>query len=176
MSREGREVTGKCACGCGGATRLAPQTVAHRGWVKGQPIRFITGHNSRSMERTAAHGRNIAEGQRRAWQTKRKRYPLGAKNFNDQGYVRVKTRAGAGRWELEHALVVEKQIGRRLFPGEQVHHINGVRDDNRPENLHLCRGVSEHSTAHTSFEKLLAGMLRDGVVRFNRETAEYERC
>lgn len=37
----------------------------------------------------------------------------------------------------EHILVVEEQIGRYLVKGENVHHKNGVRDDNRPENLEL---------------------------------------
>jgi hypothetical protein len=32
---------------------------------------------------------------------------------------------------------MEQQIGRYLLPGETVHHRNGVKDDNRPENLEL---------------------------------------
>lgn len=45
-------------------------------------------------------------------------------------------RANHGRVR-EHILVVEEQIGRYLVKGENVHHKNGVRDDNRPENLEL---------------------------------------
>jgi len=37
---------GYCRCGCGRRTRLAPQSMTCRGWVRGKPIRYICGHSN----------------------------------------------------------------------------------------------------------------------------------
>lgn len=54
------------------------------------------------------------------------------------GYMRrVRTVDGVPTIEWEHRVVMERVLGRKLLPGENVHHIDGDRTNNRPENLEL---------------------------------------
>jgi hypothetical protein len=66
----------------------------------------------------------------------------GGRTKHKAGYVMVRvdghpraTRSGG--YVFEHILVMERALGRHLYQDESVHHINGVRDDNRLANLEL---------------------------------------
>ena len=49
---------------------------------------------------------------------------------------------------LEHRLIVEKMLHRKLKSTEIVHHINSKRWDNRPSNLYLFKSKKAHALYH----------------------------
>lgn len=66
------------------------------------------------------------------------------KILND-GYILI--RVCTGIYIQEHRLIMAKHLKRDLLPNEIVHHINGIRDDNRLENLQIMT-PGEYSRHH----------------------------
>lgn len=58
-----------------------------------------------------------------------------SRRMNPKGYVYLSL-PGKSNY-AEHRYMMEQHLGRELLPGENVHHVNGIRHDNRIENLEL---------------------------------------
>lgn len=77
----------------------------------------------------------------------------GGRTKTYHGYISISLRGHpyahkqSGR-VLEHRLVMEQYLGRYLLPTEIIHHINGIRDDNRIENLRLIQTEKKHRGLH----------------------------
>jgi len=62
----------------------------------------------------------------------------------NNGYITIRQGPGAGNVKREHRIVAERILGRPLLAREVVHHKNGIKTDNRPENLEVFSSSGEH--------------------------------
>lgn len=101
----------------------------------------------------------------------------GGKIVDKNGYIRVlvpelKHKRGASRYVLQHRLVVSEKVGRQLTSNEVVHHLNGIRDDNRPENLEIIEKSLDGKTNHETwtYSKALQKRIRDLELKLKEVT------
>lgn len=65
------------------------------------------------------------------------------------GYWKIRLPGAPIKWVAEHRILIENKIGRKLLENEHVHHLNGIKNDNRIENLQILT-PSAHQKLHAS--------------------------
>jgi len=129
-----------CECGCSLETGISKRTYGSRGIRKGDPYRFLPGHNHRGMKGPLSA----------VWNGGR---------FKTRGYVKIllpeHPRAIRG-YVLEHVLVCEKALGKPLPKHAVPHHVNEQKSDNDPSNLVICENCSYHLLLHVRTRALKA--------------------
>jgi len=124
-------------------------------------------HTQEALHNMVANNTNGFGPQARHWQ--------GGQYLDGRGYVVCYApqhpRAIRKTYVFEHILVAERTLGRYLMPNEVVHHINGIMNDNRPENLWVY-DRSVHMKVHQRMmSQLVMELYRKGVVGF--ENGQY---
>lgn len=113
--------SGICECGCGGKTEIAPKTRPKKREFEGYPMPYMSYHSPAGIKARA----KMSESPR--WK--------GGRTLTKHGYIMVNM--GEGKVDLEHRVVMANELGRPLTSEEEVHHLNGNRNDNRVSNLEL---------------------------------------
>lgn len=124
-----------CQCNCGQEAGVYEKTATKFDRIKGSPRKFITGHNS-----TASLRGTLC----RFWKS--------GTFMNSHGYIKQLAYghpiADADGYVMQHRLVAEKALGRVIEMKHPVHHVNRVRNDNRPANLVICESDAYHKLLH----------------------------
>ena len=122
---------GYCHCGCGGKTNIPHETNRKLNRIKGQPMKYLHGHNGKGH----LNGR---------WK--------GGISILSNGGISVKCplhpRSDSHGYVRKHFLVFDSVINKLLPNFAVIHHIDHNPKNNKPTNLVVCENHSYHMLLH----------------------------
>lgn len=127
-----RIALGLCHCGCGGATSVSPRNNAKLGHVKGQPYRYLAGHQPKKRRENHPDWRGGRKEMGGYVGLLMPDHPHALKN----GYV------------TEHVYLASRALGKPLPPQAEVHHVDRNRANNTTTNLVVCENIAYHRLLH----------------------------
>lgn len=123
-----------CECGCGEPAPLAKTTNRRAGHIKGQPVRFVAGHNARLQKVSPFDDRWVLDGSG-CW--------MWTGGITGSGYAAFTTE---GRTISAHRHAYERKHG-RIPSGHQLHHLCEQRSCVNPAHL-VCLTPRRHLRLH----------------------------
>lgn len=127
---------GLCQCGCGQKTTIALRNKREKGWIKGEPVKFIQWHNVRK-------GGEVSP----AWKG-------GRSHISPRGIEYPTIRNCKKKiYELEHRVIAAKTFGRPLPPGSEGHHYG---KNSEPHLVVICEDAAYHKLLHRRQRALTA--------------------
>lgn len=150
---------GLCQCGCGQRAPIAQRSNPKRGYRRGDPLRYLPGHNPR---RRGMLFKKLEDG----WRVEDRGYQtpcwIWMRSIDVKGYGIVPV---AGRHRKAHVLVYERQVG-RIPDGLQLDHLCRVRNCVNPEHLEPV------TNAENARRGANAKLTREGVAEIRRALAQ----
>jgi len=117
---------GYCHCGCGNKTNICTESDRSKGWVKGEPQKYIHNHIINYLHRKPTKKYKCV-------------YSPGHSKANNIGYV------------YEHIIMAEKTLGRSLPLGAVIHHWSNKTDNKK---IVICENSSYHALLHAKTKAL----------------------
>lgn len=78
------------------------------------------------------------------------------------------------KYRLLHQLVAQVKHDKYIPKHNLIHHIDGDKTNNNPNNLFICESKAIHQDIHTQLEHLSMTLVKSGVIQFDHTTGKYQ--